>query len=103
MQCSTRRGHPYTQALLSAVPIPIRSANVRASDPAHRRSAEPDRTLRGLPVPIGCCFVYRALPEDRTEDCRTRDPVLMNPASDPVDHDSAHAAACFHIEARTVV
>ncbi len=98
-----RPWHPYTQALLSAVPIP---------DPERERTRERILLTGDQPSPTvkyeGCrfrsrCFVYRSLPEDKTEDCRTQDPALSDEAGSLVHHDSTHAAACFHIEARSVV
>jgi peptide/nickel transport system ATP-binding protein len=81
--------HPYTVALLSAVPIP---------DPAvqrHRRRI----ILRGdIPSPLnppsGCrfhtrCWLYERL--DRPEECRTVDPALRETSS-------AHRVACHFAE-----
>ena len=47
-----RPRHPYTQALLSAVPVPGPGAGAAArADRADRGRAEPGTTRRGLPVP----------------------------------------------------
>ncbi|WP_066945619.1 ABC transporter ATP-binding protein [Streptomyces lushanensis] len=77
--------HPYTKALLSAVPVP---------DPS-RRGAKSDRILlKGdVPSPInppsGCRFHTRCW--KATEICRTTEPPLIQLAP-------GHQAACHHPE-----
>ncbi|MEU6126002.1 dipeptide ABC transporter ATP-binding protein [Streptomyces sp. NPDC047123] len=77
--------HPYTKALLSAVPVP---------DPK-RRGAKSDRILlRGdVPSPIdppsGCRFHTRCW--KATEICKTKEPPLIALAS-------GHQVACHHPE-----
>ncbi|BBZ79136.1 ABC transporter ATP-binding protein [Mycolicibacterium anyangense] len=74
--------HPYTNALLSAVPIP---------DP--RKNLDRERiTLEGdVPSPIdpppGCRFHTRCV--SATEICRTEEPVLTA-------HGDSHVVACHH-------
>ncbi len=80
-------GHPYTRALLSAVPIP---------DPVSERKRR-RVILRGdVPSPVnpppGCrfhtrCWLYERL--GQPEDCRTIDPPL-------VALNGEHKAACHH-------
>jgi oligopeptide transport system ATP-binding protein len=74
--------HPYTNALLSAVPIP---------DPK-RNAARERLVLQGdVPSPInpppGCSFHTRC--PWATEICATEEPALL-------EHVSAHIAACHH-------
>jgi oligopeptide/dipeptide ABC transporter ATP-binding protein len=71
--------HPYTQALLSAVPIP---------DPTVRKSA---RVLEGdipsaMNPPSGCRFHTRC--PLAIDQCRTVNPVLT-------ERDSGHLVACW--------
>jgi oligopeptide/dipeptide ABC transporter ATP-binding protein len=73
-----RPKHPYTQALLSAVPVP---------DPARqrRRIVLMGEVPSPREVPKGCRFHPRCLLA--TEECRGTEPALTN---------EAHAAACYH-------
>src|SRR4051794_33592674 len=83
--------HPYTVALLSAVPVPDPSVQ------QHRRRI----ILRGdIPSPLnppsGCrfhtrCWLYERL--GRPEQCRTESPVLREPTAG-----AAHVVACHYAE-----
>jgi oligopeptide transport system ATP-binding protein len=82
-------GHPYTQALLSAVPIP---------DPRAERRRKRVILVGDVPSPAnpppGCrfhtrCWLYERL--GRPENCRTVDPELRVIGSD-------HRAACHYAE-----
>ncbi|HVU61196.1 MAG TPA: ABC transporter ATP-binding protein [Mycobacteriales bacterium] len=91
-----RPSHPYTQALLSAVPIP---------DPAKERQRERILLKGDLPspthVPLGCrfrsrCFKYEALGDHDRKRCEEEVPPLYPQGDD-------HAAACHYAEAVQVV
>jgi len=78
-----RPGHPYTQALLSAVPIP---------DPL-LEEARKRQVLQGEPpsperIPKGCAFAERC--PKVSERCRIETPVLE-------ERDSSHWLACFEV------
>ena len=53
--------HPYTEALLSAVPVPEPGAGAPAHHPEGRR-AEPDQPAQGLPLPHPLPLRLRPLP-----------------------------------------
>jgi peptide/nickel transport system ATP-binding protein len=88
--------HPYTQALLSAIPLP---------DP-HKERARRRILLEGdLPSPAnppsGCrfrtrCPKFAALDEGRRRRCLEEDPPLY-------DMEEDHSAACHYAEALKVV
>jgi peptide/nickel transport system ATP-binding protein len=89
--------HPYTQALLSAIPIP---------DPAKERARERLLLTGDLPspadVPSGCrfrsrCFRYAALPPELRSRCETEEPA-------PHQHGEAgHESACHYAVAHAVL
>nr|WP_133848867.1 ABC transporter ATP-binding protein [Labedaea rhizosphaerae] len=88
--------HPYTQALLSAIPIP---------DPVAERSRERIILTGDLPSPAnpprGCrfhtrCFTFAALPEDKRQRCLDEEPVLAA-------HGDDQQAACHFPRARAVL
>ena len=91
-----RPSHPYTQALLSAIPIP---------DPAKERERERLLLKGDLPSPAnppsGCrfrsrCFKYEVLDGPKRERCENEDPELYVQGDD-------HKAACHYAEALAVV
>jgi peptide/nickel transport system ATP-binding protein len=91
-----RPSHPYTQALLSAIPIP---------DPKKERARERILLQGDLPSPAdppsGCrfrtrCFKYETLDPQRRERCENERPPLYPQGED-------HSAACHYAEALTVV
>jgi len=81
--------HPYTQALMSAIPLP---------DPDARRQRI---ILRGdvpspINIPPGCrfhtrCWLYEKL--GQPDDCQTADPVVR-----PIGVHLGHGAACHYAE-----
>jgi oligopeptide transport system ATP-binding protein len=82
-------GHPYTRALLSAVPVP---------DPVAERKRKRVILKGDVPSPVnpppGCrfhtrCWLYERL--GQPEDCRTIDPSLT-----PVAAVADHVVACHH-------
>jgi peptide/nickel transport system ATP-binding protein len=102
--------HPYTQALLSAIPLP---------DPRKERARKRILLTGDLPspaeVPLGCrfrtrCFRYAALPPDLRERCEQEEPQLA-PRTEPAGPDHAgpaheaadHAAACHYPQTYAVL
>jgi len=97
--------HPYTQALLSAIPIP---------DPDKERSRQRIILTGDLPSPAnppsGCrfrtrCQKFPTLTEDQQKRCINEIPELrtipLQPGSDPTDVD--HTSACHYNEEVVVV
>jgi peptide/nickel transport system ATP-binding protein len=91
-----RPSHPYTQALLSAIPVP---------DPAKERQRQRLLLKGDLPSPAdpppGCrfrtrCFKYEALGAADKARCENDDPGLYDQGGD-------HKAACHFAEAVSVV
>ncbi|MGH3695832.1 MAG: dipeptide ABC transporter ATP-binding protein [Pseudonocardiaceae bacterium] len=89
--------HPYTQALLSAIPIP---------DPAKERARERILLTGDLPspadVPSGCrfrsrCFRYAALPRELQSRCEQEEPARQQRG------ESGHESACHYAAAHAVL
>jgi peptide/nickel transport system ATP-binding protein len=91
-----RAAHPYTQALLSAVPIPDPAAE-RARDRIVLVGDRPDPAR----PPSGCrfrtrCFTYAALPERERARCTEVVPELREQGPD-------HQVACHYPKVRAVI
>jgi peptide/nickel transport system ATP-binding protein len=92
-----RPSHPYTQALLSAIPLP---------DPEKERSRQRILLTGDLPspsdIPSGCrfssrCFVFaNQLTDEQRARCKGEDPGLYEMGGD-------HGAACHFAKVREVV
>jgi peptide/nickel transport system ATP-binding protein len=92
-----RPSHPYTQALLSAIPLP---------DPEKERSRQRILLTGDLPspsdIPSGCrfssrCFVFAdQLDDEERARCKSEDPPLYELGAD-------HRAACHFAKVREVV
>jgi len=89
--------HPYTQALLSAIPLP---------DPRKERARERILLTGDLPspadVPSGCrfrtrCFRYAALTPELQSRCEQEEPAREQ------RNEAEHEAACHYAEAHAVV
>ena len=81
--------HPYTQALLSAVPVPDpRKERQRARIVLAGRRAEPRQPAVGLPVPDAVL--------EGAGDLRDEEPPL-------IDHGNGHPVACHFAEVVPVV
>ncbi|MET9402571.1 dipeptide ABC transporter ATP-binding protein [Kitasatospora sp. NPDC002965] len=86
--------HPYTQALLSAVPVP---------DPTGRESRERILLSGDIPSPAnppsGCRFRTRCWKAE--ERCSTEIPLLAVPST--LEGPAAHESACHFAEVRDVI
>ena len=92
-----RPAHPYTQALLSAIPIP---------DPQRERARRRILLTGDVPSPAnppsGCrfrtrCFKFaNQLDDDQREKCVNEDPPL-------IDRGNGHPSACHYAEAMTLL
>jgi peptide/nickel transport system ATP-binding protein len=89
--------HPYTQALLSAIPIP---------DPAKERARERILLTGDLPspadVPSGCrfrtrCFRYAALTPELQSRCEAEEPARQQRG------EASHESACHYAAAHVVL
>jgi oligopeptide transport system ATP-binding protein len=89
-QIYERPTHPYTQALLSAVPVP---------DPMSRQTKKIIRLVGDVPSPVnppsGCRFRTRCWKAQ--EVCATTEPLLVDRAED------RHPSACHFAEVREIV
>ncbi len=95
-----RPSHPYTQALLSAIPLP---------DPIKERARERIVLIGDLPSPAnppsGCRFRTRCqkfagqLSDQERQRCVNEEPELRNPGLDVPDH----LASCHYAEAVSVL
>jgi len=89
-QIYERPTHPYTQALLSAVPVP---------DPMSRQTKQIIRLVGDVPSPVnppsGCRFRTRCWKAQ--EICATKEPELVDRAED------RHPSACHFAEVREIV
>ena len=87
--CTARPGIPTTRALLSAVPVPIRSPSGAASGSSSRATCPARSTRRpaAASTPAAGCTSGSGQPED----CRTIDPELR-----VVADVAGHRAACHH-------
>jgi peptide/nickel transport system ATP-binding protein len=96
-----RSGHPYTQALLSAVPVP---------DPIRQRARERIILPGDLPSPVNpppaCRFHTRCWRKQQLEEsgvdtriCEQQEPLLEIHSA----RDAGHLVACHFAETRTVV
>ncbi|NJC71539.1 ATP-binding cassette domain-containing protein [Planosporangium thailandense] len=93
----TRAAHPYTQALISAIPLP---------DPRKERSRQRITLTGDVPSPVsppsGCRFRTRCpkfadvLSEDERQKCVNEEPAL-------IDRGQGHASACHYAEAMKLV
>jgi oligopeptide transport system ATP-binding protein len=89
-QIYERPTHPYTQALLSAVPVP---------DPMSRQSKQIIRLVGDVPSPVnppsGCRFRTRCWKAEAI--CAQKEPELI------VRHGTEHPSACHFAEVREIV
>ncbi len=79
--------HPYTQALISAVPLPDPDEN---REGAEIKGEIPDQ----INLPQGCRFVPRCL--QAIDECHEREPELVQVKDD--QGEGGHFAACIHAE-----
>ncbi|GAA2032501.1 dipeptide ABC transporter ATP-binding protein [Catenulispora yoronensis] len=100
-----RPQHPYTQALISAIPIP---------DPRRERSRERILLQGDVPSPAnppsGCrfrtrCPKFLTLTDDQQQKCVTEEPPLVGrgPGGMATSADAAHKAACHYAESLRVL
>ena len=93
----TKASHPYTQALISAIPIP---------DPRKERARERILITGDVPSPVnppsGCRFRTRCFKfaEELTDAERQRCSDEIPPL---IDHGQGHPAACHYAEAKTLI
>jgi len=87
--------HPYTQALLSAIPSPTPPGAGAAAHHPGRRPAQPGRSAFRLPVPHPVPL-FATLSPEKAQRCIDEEPV-------PYPQGGDHAAACHYAEARAVI
>jgi oligopeptide transport system ATP-binding protein len=96
-QLFTRAAHPYTQALISAIPLP---------DPHKERSRKRILLTGDVPSPVnppsGCRFRTRC-PKFANELSKTEQQKCIDEIPALVDRGSGHPAACHYAEALKLV
>ncbi len=76
--------HPYTQALISAIPLPgPAQAAGQGADHGGRRRAQPGRPAQRVPVPHALPEVRRRAERRRAQPVRGRDPAAGGPRPGP--------------------